>query len=536
VVLAALVGFHNFQRPLGNPDEGRYSEISREMAQSGDWVTPRLNGIKYFEKPPLQYWASAAAFNVLGVNEVAARFYVLACGMLTALLVAYTAWRLAGPSLALASLIALGSSPYFFIMGGIVTLDMGLTLWTTLTFCAFVLSESPTSNAAERRIWMLVAWAAMAFAMLSKGLVAIVFPAGAIGLHAILKRDLSVLRRMHWVPGVALFLAIAAPWFLVVSSRNPEFAEFFFVHEHFARFLTHVHRRTEPWWYFLPIFLILGFLPWMLALPGAIRSAWRDPQRPAETSTLRLGVIWALFIIAFFSASGSKLPSYILPALPPFALVMGRYLLETPARKLAALLLPTALLGVGVAIWAVFFLPTTSRDPWTQSLYNEAQGMILGAAAALVVAPVIGAVLLRRELRWRGLAVAALGVVAFVGFVEDAYERLLPRQSGYEVAQQILRVASPETRVYQVKMYDQTVPFYLQRTTTIVDYGDEFELGFSAEPGSHVERWWDLWPEWQRPGDAIAIMQPEIYAKYRALGLPMQVLHEDSRRVLVRKP
>jgi hypothetical protein len=122
------------------------------------------------------------------------------------------------------------------------------------------------------------------------------------------------------------------------------------------------------------------------------------------------------------------------------------------------------------------------------------------------------------------------------GFAEDGYEYLLPRQSGYLVAQKIAPYDKPDTRIYQVKMYDQTVPFYLRRTTKIVDYGDEFEMGFRAEPGSHIERWEELIPEWERPGEALAIMQPDIYEKFRARGLPMQVLHEDPRRVLVRKP
>src|SRR2546428_751625 len=167
--VALGIAASNMARPLANPDEGRYSEISREMAASGDWVTPRLNGIKYFEKPPLQYWATAAAFEVFGVNEFAARLYLLACGLATILLVGFLDHRL----------------------------------------------------------------------------------------------------------GIVVFLAIAAPWFFLVSRANPEFAEFFFFHEHFSRFLTQAHRRVEPWWYFVPI-VIFGFLPWMFALPSAIARAWKS--------------------------------------------------------------------------------------------------------------------------------------------------------------------------------------------------------------------------------------------------------------------
>jgi len=536
LAVSLFVAIDNMDRVLANPDEGRYSEISREMAATGDWVTPRLNGIKYFEKPPLQYWATAAAFKAFGVNEPAARLYTVLCGLFTILLVGYTGWRLAGPRLGFTSMLVLAASPYFLLMGGVVTLDMGLTLWTTLTFCAFVLAERAGATPQERRTWMLAMWAAGGMAMLSKGLVAIVFPAAAFGMQAILKRDLSVLRRMHWGWGLAIFLAIAAPWFIAVSLVNPQFPEFFFIHEHFARFLTHVHRRTEPWWYFIPMFAILGFLPWMLSLPGAVLAAWRDPARRPETPALQAATLWAFFVVAFFSASGSKLPSYILPALPPFALVLARYLAEAPARRLAWHVAPTALIGIAVTIAGAAFIETFAREPWTRALYVQAQPYIVGAGISLIVGPIAAALLLLCERRLSALLVACIAVGCMVGFVEDGYEQLLPRQSGYDVAKKIEPLLKPGLRVYQVKMYDQTVPFYIGRTTTIVDYGDEFETGFLAEPGSHIERWWDFFAEWERPGEALAIMQPDIYAKFRALDLPMQVLHEDPRRVLVRKP
>ena len=139
---ALAVGIDNLDRPLAHPDEGRYSEISREMAASGDWLTPRLNGVKYFEKPPLQYWASAAALKVFGDHEFAARLYVGLCGLLTLALVGFTGVRLGTVETGVAAVLALVSSPYFLALGGIVTLDMGLTLWTTATLCAYLLAES----------------------------------------------------------------------------------------------------------------------------------------------------------------------------------------------------------------------------------------------------------------------------------------------------------------------------------------------------------------------------------------------------------
>src|SRR5205807_9251807 len=123
--------------------------------------------------------------------------------------------------------------------------------------------------------------------VLSKGLIGIVFPVAALGLHCLLARDFSPLKRMEWIYGSVLFLAIAAPWFIAVSYANPEFAEFFFIHEHFQRYASTVHRRTEPSWYFVPI-LVVGFLPWMFVLPAAIARAWIDEGRSRGPRPMRL--------------------------------------------------------------------------------------------------------------------------------------------------------------------------------------------------------------------------------------------------------
>jgi 4-amino-4-deoxy-L-arabinose transferase-like glycosyltransferase len=533
-IVAVAVASDNLGRPLANPDEGRYSEISREMAASGDWVTPRLNGIKYFEKPPLQYWAGALAFTLLPLNEYSARLYVALCGLATLLLLAFTARRLGAQGSGAAALVALASSPYFMALGGIVTLDMGLTLWTTLTFCAHVIAEHSATPPDSRRRWMLLAWAAMALAVLSKGLVGLVIPAAAIGLHCLARLDFAPLARLEWMRGSVLFLAIAAPWFVAVSLANPEFPEFFFIHEHFQRFLSTAHRREEPWWYFLPIFAA-GFLPWMFALPSAIARGWRAPAAPGTVAPLRLAILWAFFVVAFFSLSGSKLPAYILPAFPPIALVLGRYLADAPPRKLALQAAPVAVVAL-VLLAAAWRLPETAREPWTRLLYAEARPWALAAALVLLATALLASLTLWRGRRWYALVLAAIGTALVVDCVEDAFEVLAPRQSGMEVAQKMALHATARARLYSVKHYEQTVPFYLGRTLMLVEYGDEFELGLKSQPELHIRSLADFPAHWLRPGDALAIMHPDTYHALRAQALPMQLLHEDPKRVLVRKP
>lgn len=537
-ILAIVVAFDNLQRPLANPDEGRYSEISREMKASGDWITPRLNGIKYFEKPPLQYWASALSLKLFGESELAARLYVALCGLLALGIVGYTGSRLATSETGTLSAIALLSSPYFMALGGIVTLDMGLTLWTTVALCAFLIAEGAAEDAEGRRSWMLVAWAGAAFAVLSKGLVGAVFPAAAFVLYWIVTRDPKALRRLHWKPGLAIFLALTAPWFVAVSLANPEFVRFFFVHEHFERFLTTTHRRVAPPWYFLPI-VFAGFLPWMFALPAAalhaVRSEWPTGEFRASFRPLTFALIWAVFVVAFFSLSSSKLPGYILPAFPALALVLGRYLADAPPRRLAAWVFPIVPVALGLG-WLAWQAPLRARDEWTRAMYESAQIWAYLGVGALFLTSAIATVLLWRGRRWLGIVTLALGTLVLVDCVEDAYEEFSNRASGLGVAQRMRPLLTPETRVYSVKYYDQTVPFYIGRTVTLVDYVDEFALGLGAEPGKSLPDLEAFGRDWLRPGPALAIIQPGIHEKLRAEGLPMQLLLEDPRRVLVRKP
>ena len=258
VVLAALWLGALGARPLYKTDESRYAEIPREMVASGDWLTPRLNGFKYFEKPPLQYWATAAFFEVFGLHDWAARLWT-ALAALGGIALAYAlARRLHGPPAGWLAAALLVASPLYVLLGEINTLDMGVTFFLSAAIFAF---------AAGRMYWF---WIACALAVLSKGLIGIVLPAGAIGVYILAKWDWALLKRMKIFTGGLLFLAIAAPWFVAVSLANSEFFHFFFIQEHFQRFTTRMHGRYQPMWYFLPI-LAVGAAPWLLLMVAALR-------------------------------------------------------------------------------------------------------------------------------------------------------------------------------------------------------------------------------------------------------------------------
>lgn len=197
-------------RKLIKPDEGRYAEIAREMAVSGDFVTPRLNGIKYFEKPPLQYWATAAAFKAFGEQEWTARLWAGTTGFLCVLLVFFTGRRLFGRDAGLFAAAAAASSLLFLLIGHINTLDMGLTFFLQLALSGFLFAQQEATPERARG-WMLVTWAALALAVLSKGLVSLVLPGAALAAYSLAGRDFSPWRHLHVARGLPLFLLVAAP-------------------------------------------------------------------------------------------------------------------------------------------------------------------------------------------------------------------------------------------------------------------------------------------------------------------------------------
>ena len=349
LAIVVLVWFVNLDaRRLVHPDEGRYAEIAREMVVSGDWVTPRLNGLKYFEKPPLQYWATALAYKAFGIHEWTARLWPALAGMLAVIAIGYAGSRRRRELGAFAGL-ALAGTLWHAGLAQIVTLDSGLSLFLAFGFAAFV---SPSGGDCSARALHVdgVVWAAMASATLSKGLIGVALPAGALVAYTAITRDFALWRRLCIGVGLAIYAMLAVPWFIAVARANGEFLRFFFIHEHFERFLTTEHMRSGPWYYFVPIFIV-GILPWLTMLASGLPRAWREGTPNAlGFSWQRFALVWSAFVFLFFSASGSKLQSYILPMFAPLALVVGWLLVRLEQRTLFRLTVPLAIVGVALAL------------------------------------------------------------------------------------------------------------------------------------------------------------------------------------------
>jgi len=391
-------------RPLSLPDEGRYAGVARDMVVHGDWLVPRLNGLPFFHKPPLFYWLDALAMQLFGIGPAAARSASVLGALLACAVVAAHARRVAGAGLARAALLALALQPLFFLAGQYANLDMLVAGCITAAVLGWAHGLAPDGRetdgtapgadrragwagdaetgrtgaempprgpadelsaadgrgaaddrrrAARRRLALRAGWAAAGLGVLAKGLIGWLLPALVVLPWALVVLRLGPRRLLaRWLDplGVALTLAVALPWFVAMQRAYPGFFDYFVLEQHFRRFAGAHFNNQLPFWFYLPV-LAAGLLPWTLALLPA-RAHWRAAVAAPERRWLALWAWWAFAVVLFFSLPRSKLVGYVLPAVPPLALLCawGLSRIDPRGRKLAAAAAVGALVCVG-AVW-----------------------------------------------------------------------------------------------------------------------------------------------------------------------------------------
>ncbi|HLW23005.1 MAG TPA: glycosyltransferase family 39 protein [Steroidobacteraceae bacterium] len=517
------------ERPLFEPDEGRYAEIPREMLASGEFLVPHLDGLVYLEKPPLQYWATALSLKILGRTELAARLYTTLCALGTLGAVALIAVRIFGAAAAVRATAVLASMLLFVILGQLLTLDMSLTCCLTWSLAGFLRAQHAPPAAARR--WMLLAWAAAALGVLTKGIEAAAIPAAVLVLHTLITRDTRPWRRLEAPAGLALFVLIAVPWFWLVAHRVPDFLEFFFVHEHVSRYLTPSADRQEPVWFFALVFL-WGTLPWTLpavrvVFMGAART--RSGSPPAEFDARRFLWLWVLFVAVFFSFSDSKLIPYLLPALPPLALLIG----ALPEERLRTDLTRTALLMLGAAVLCALLglFGPSHLAPSERNACFAALGPALLRIAPLLGVTALYALTQRRRGPLRAALFLAAGWCLAALWLGQAASAVAPIYSGIGIVRALPSVP-PGVPVYSVATYDQTLPFYWNRTVALVQYRGELDYGLKRDPGAMMALA-EFEIRWQAAPSAYAVMDRGTFESLGLQGLPMRELTHTVRRVLV---
>ncbi|HEY9104739.1 phospholipid carrier-dependent glycosyltransferase [Chitinimonas sp.] len=443
-------------RPLSVPDEGRYPEIAREMLLSGDFITPRINGAVFLDKPALYYWLQAVSMQFFGVSATSIRLMPALFGVAGCLAVFAAGWRWFGRRAAWLSALVLASSPLYFMASQYANLDLEVATWIALSLLAFMVGRQAT-DPARRRAWLWAAYLAGGLGALTKGLIGFVLPALVIFAWMLWRRRWRELPswQLYWLPLAVLLVCL--PWYAAVQWYNPQFLHFFFVYQQFQRYTGGGFNNAFPAWFYLAV-LALTLLPWSFWLPGALRHGWQNRHVGNETYALLFA--WPLAILLFFSLPASKIVSYILPVTFPLALLLGarldaRWREGKPGGWLAlASGILLAALGVAALVAAGMHKPKLPPG-W----------LLAGMGATLLLAAALCAWGWRRGMAATVLGLA-LGGAGLAGWLLPAIP-YMERNSAQAAAEVLKPMLGPDAVLVSYRNYFQDLPLYLNRRELI---------------------------------------------------------------------
>ncbi len=480
--------------PLIEPDEGRNAEIAREMIASGDWITPHYDGVVCLDKPAAFFWLVATSFRVFGVSEWAARLPSALLGLATLILIWALGRRAFGDATGLRAGVILATSPLAMVEARLVGFDMLLTFLITLAMTSFWLADSaepavagkPACAGRPHPAWHdALLFGAMGLAAITKGPVGFLLPLLSIFAFLGLRGRLRDLARLRWGLGVGVFLAVAFPWFVVVSLRNPDFPRYAFWQESLVRFATGQARRGGSVFYYVPVYLA-GFFPWSFFLLFAgwhARKRWRQLRDDAH-KPIAFFLAWAGVVFLFFTISRSKLPAYFLPAIIPLSLLTAK---AWDAAVDDARHPPHWLTAGFSALMAVGLLVAVSASWLDQALKTSFERKLHPSVLALLKPSLVysGLILLAlaflgrnlavrtksRAASWRVFALVALIVPLVLVRWRVALRTFAATASSRQLAEAIRSSPEKDLPVYGYYYFRTALPFYLDRPVGLVTSG-----------------------------------------------------------------
>jgi len=467
VIIALAIVFlslHVGSRALWDPDEGRYAEMGREVLALHDWLTPHLNYLLYFEKPMMFAWMEAISQGLLGMNTAAARIPPLLCAFGIVALVGLMAAREWGRRAGLVAAVALLTSVEFFLLANVVDINMPLALFITACLVCFW-----RGHKLERAHYYYAAWACAGLAVLTKGPIGVIIPAGIIFFYILATRQFRLIIEVRPLSGLLVFLAVAAPWYVLVCRRNPDFFNFFFINQNLERYTSTIHNRYQPFWYFVPV-VLGGFLPWTFALPEIARRLRKRPLTDAVIFCL----VWFAVTFLIFVPSQSKLATYVLPCFMPLALLTGYAFGQTdrqPGRLFYGECALFVLLGVALLalpeLLSLGLIAYPHHHPERMALI-AASGVQLGLTLLVGVCAAVWAA--RRSGAVPGYALVGLTLLIFV--LSFAW-RLDSTRSTAE----LVRRLPPEVELVAYGKYPHSAAFYARRPLYLVGSMGELSFG-----------------------------------------------------------
>jgi 4-amino-4-deoxy-L-arabinose transferase len=483
-------------RPLFTPDEPRYAEIARELIAHNDWVVPKINNLRYFEKPIMGHWLNAASLKLFGENNFAVRFASALATGLAALALFMLLRKFAGDSMALWGTVIFLSSILVYGIGTFAVLDSPTSFFLTAAMAGFFFAHMEKRWNARKAIALLLFGFFCGLAFLTKGFLAFVIPAIAIGPFLIWEKRWKELFILPWLPALAA-IAAALPWALMIHFRDNDFWNYFFWVEHVQRFMRHEEsQHPEPFWFFIPV-IIAGTIPWLFLLRSII-SGYRERCAEAfKQPLMRYAACWLAFPFLFFSASSGKLATYILPCFPPAAILIAYGLDNFLARNkpgridLAMKILLTVLaVAAGIAIIAqIAFSTNMIKIKNFDGLYgkDELFKFILAIAAIALWGSLLWMAVRAKDLKKKIIyfALGPLGCffawnAAVPNLVLDlkAPERILMKHAG---------LATPDTTLVSYKNLLTSICWYYKRDNVYI-YGKAGELEYGINKPDSVHR------------------------------------------------
>lgn len=494
IILGIFFSFEMGNRPFASPDEGRYVEIPREMVVTGDYVTPRLNGMKYFEKPPLFYWMQSATIKAAGINETSMRFWIVLFAILGCLSVFYVGAKCYSRNVGVMSAGILATSLIYYCLSRIIILDLVLSTLLCGSLWAFFLAFVRENQAKIPKKYLIIAmYALSALACLTKGLIGAVLPGFVVFLWMLFTSNWRKLKEILYIPGILVFLVIFLPWHVLAAQRNHDFLYYYFVVEHFLRYTTEFHDRYQPTWFFIPI-ILAGMIPWtgfsLISLKNLIK---KSIERNSENIFL---ACWIFGIFGFFSFSHSKLIPYILPIVPPMAFMTALFIDKCNQRDFC----------IGAVINVVLFLVAgtayyLARGEVSDVLQNADARFLLNIVIGILVA--IGIVFLFSIFSKISKKIAVMICIFLSGNMLWTLNKLVPyyqdekKPTTKKVAKYVRANKTKDDLVFIYNYYHQDFPVYLNDTTGVVNFVGELEFGSNSEPEKSKliseEKFWELW-------------------------------------------
>ncbi|MFH1422115.1 MAG: glycosyltransferase family 39 protein [Planctomycetota bacterium] len=474
IIIAPLYLFQLGNYALMEPDEGRYAEIPREMLESGDYITPYLNYVRYLEKPPLCYWSTALSIQIFGQNEFAIRFPVAIFGIGLVIATYLAGSYMFGLRTGFISALITASCPLFFGFSRIVTLDMIFSFFINAGLFSFY-----TAYKEKKRLFFLISYALFAFATLAKSPIGILFPVVSIAIFLLVNKELKLIKELRIISGIIVFLIIVLPWFIAISLCNEGFLQFYFIREHLMRYTTEISRRPGHPLLFT-ILLTGGMLPWSVLLPGSVVFTIKEKLKPLTFLSIFTG-----FLLLFFSFSSSKLPGYILPAIAPCGILCGysfdRLFLqkrETDKRLrkiiiiLAAIILITVITGAAI-VGITHIAGRKGIGLNTQDILTFMIPLAVGIILSFIFVK-----MKRAELAFASLFAGTMVLLILIIMNVKTFE---PRYANKNIAEELNKNLTHESRIYVYATRFETfasISFYTGRRLIIVGEHRNSELEY----------------------------------------------------------